>query len=95
MRLKFYGFIALFVLGGLGYVIFSIEAVQKKVFDIKADLIGSHRTITFYNQINAQPVASFTDKDVRFEETNNGISVWLGQQQKKVHSNMFYIIEDK
>ena len=76
---------------------FNTEVVQKKVYDAKADLVGSNRTISFYTPISAEKVASYSDKDLRYEVSPNGetISVWLGSVNKKVHSNMGYIIEDK
>lgn len=75
---------------------FSVESIQKKVYDSKADLVGTNRTITFYSNMTGEKVAQYTDKSVRFETTNTGaISVWLGSTNKKVHSNMNYIIEDK
>lgn len=83
------------ILVGLGAVFLNLEFIQKKVFDVKADLVGSNRTVTFYSNIDATKVATYSDKDVRFEVTPTGaISVWLGSQNKKVHSNMNYIIED-
>lgn len=78
----------------IAYFSFNMEFVQKKVFDIKADLSGSERTISFYSQIDATKVASFSDKEMRFEYTDGSVSVWLGSKNKKVHSNMNYIIED-
>lgn len=76
--------------------ILNMEFVQKKLFDIKADITGSERTITFYSTIDATKVASYSDKDMRYETKPSGaISVWLGSKSKKVESNMNYIIEDK
>ena len=76
-------------------VFLNLEFIQKKVFDVKADLVGSNRTVTFYSNIDATKVATYSDKGMRFEVTPTGaISVWLGSQNKKVHSNMNYIIED-
>lgn len=75
--------------------ILNMEFVQKKLFDIKADITGSERTITFYSTIDATKVASYSDKDMRYETKPSGaISVWLGSKSKKVESNMNYIIED-
>ena len=43
-----------------------------------------------------QPLNSYTDKSMLFEALpTGGISVWLGSQNRKIHSNMNYIIEDK
>lgn len=83
------------VLAVLAYFVLNMEFIQKKIFDVKADMIGSNRTITFYSSIDATKVASFSDKDMRFETQPYGvISVWLGSQNKKVHSTMEYIVED-
>lgn len=87
-----YGVIALFVLGTV--LFFNVESVQKKVFDVKADIIGSNRTVTFYTQISKEPVASYTDKDMRYEVKEGTISIWLGSKNRKVHSSMDFIIED-
>ena len=84
------------VIAALAYAFFNMEFVQKKVLDVKADITGSERTISFYSQIDATKVASFSDKDMRYETKPSGaISVWLGSKSKKVESNMLYIIEDK
>ena len=94
---KFKIYFTLFVaaIALIAYVLLNMEFVQKKVFDIKADITGSERTVTFYAPLTSEKVASFSDKDMRFEYTNGTVSVWLGSKNKKVHSNMNYIIEDK
>lgn len=76
-------------------IFFYMEFVQKKVYDYKADAIGTNRTVTFYS-FTGQPIQTYSDKSMRFESLpTGGISVWLGSQNKKVHSNMDYIVEDK
>lgn len=85
--------IAIIVLVIVGF--FSLEFIQKKTFDIKADAIGTNRTVTFYS-FTGQPIQTYSDKSMRFESLpTGGISVWLGSQNRKVHSNMDYIVEDK
>lgn len=85
--------IALCVMGGV--LFFSVESIQKKVWDAKADVVGSNRTVTFYSNMTGDVVKSYTDKSMRFEALpSGGVSVWLGHVNKKVHSNMNYIIED-
>ena len=80
----------------IAYALLNMEFVQKKIFDVKADIVGSERIISFYSQIDASRVASYSDKDMRYETKPSGaISVWLGSKSKKVESNMLYIIEDK
>lgn len=79
----------------IAYFLLNMEFIQKKIFDIRADITGSERTISFYSQIDASKVASYSDKDMRYETKPSGaISVWLGSKSKKVESNMLYIIED-
>lgn len=79
----------------LGYLLLNMEFVQKKIFDVKADVLGSNRTITFYAPLTAEKVASFSDKDMRYETKSTGaISVWLGTKSKKIESNLGYIVED-
>lgn len=89
--------LALLLAGAIAVGVFIIDApfVQKKIFDYKADLVGTNRVVTFYSNIDAKQVASYQDIDTRFETLPDGsISVWLGSQNKKVKSNMNYIIED-
>lgn len=95
-RFKIYLVLFLIALASLSYALLSMEFVQKKIFDVKADITGSERTISFYSQIDATKVASYSDKDMRYETKPSGaISVWLGSKSKKVESNLGYIIEDK
>ncbi len=95
-KFKIYLVLFLIALATLAYALLSMEFVQKKIFDVKADITGSERTISFYSQIDATKVASYSDKDMRYETKPSGaISVWLGSKSKKVESNLGYIIEDK
>lgn len=94
-KLKLYFTLFMVIVAVIGYFILNMEFVQKKIFDVKADVVGSNRTVTFYSSIDATKVASFSDKDMRFETEPFGVvSVWLGSQNKKVKSNMQYIVED-
>lgn len=95
-KFKIYLTLIVAIIAILAYALLNMEFVQKKLFDIKADITGSERTITFYSTIDATKVASFSDKDMRYETKPSGaISVWLGSKSKKIESNMNYIIEDK
>ena len=95
-KFKIYATLFLLILAFVIYVLLNMEFVQKKIFDVKADITGSERTVTFYSQIDASKVASYSDKDMRYETKPSGaISVWLGSKSKKVESNLGYIIEDK
>ena len=94
-KIKLWFVFIMTVLTVIAYFVLNMEFIQKKIFDVKADVVGSNRTITFYSNIDATKVASFSDKDMRFETEPNGtVSVWLGSQNKKVKSNMQYIVED-
>lgn len=95
-KFKIYFALFLMLVGGIGYTLLQLEFVQKKIFDVKADVVGTDRTVTFYAKMTGEKVASYSDKDMRFETQPFGVvSVWLGSQNKKVHSTMEYIIEDK
>ena len=94
-KFKIYFVLFIALIAVLAYALLSMEFVQKKIFDVKADITGSNRIITFYSQIDATKVASYEDKDMRYEKANGSISVWLGSKSKKVESNLYYIIEDK
>ena len=94
-KFKIYAVLISLLLAFIAYGLLNMEFVQKKIFDVKADITGSERTISFYTTVSNEKVASFSDKDMRFEYTNGAVSVWLGSKNKKVHSNMNYIIEDK
>ena len=95
-KFKIYAVLISLLLAFIAYGLLNMEFVQKKIFDIRADITGSERTISFYSQIDATKVASYSDKDMRYETKPSGaISVWLGSKSKKVESNLGYIIEDK
>ena len=95
-KLKIYAVLSVFIIALIAYGLLNMEFVQKKIFDVKADITGSERTISFYSQIDATKVASYSDKDMRYETKPSGaISVWLGSKSKKIESNLGYIIEDK
>lgn len=95
-KIKLWLFFILALVIGVGYLVLGVESVQKKLYDNKADLVGTNRTITFYSPMDANVVATYSDRDTRYEVNQNGIiSVWLGSQNKKVHSNLNFIIEDK
>ena len=95
-KFKIYAVLSVFIIALIAYGLLNMEFVQKKIFDVKADITGSERTISFYSQIDATKVASYSDKDMRYETKPSGaISVWLGSKSKKIESNLGYIIEDK
>ena len=95
-KFKIYFTLIVTAIAFMAYTLLNMEFVQKKLFDIKADITGSERTITFYSTIDATKVTSYSDKDMRYETKPSGtISVWLGSKSKKVESNMNYIVEDK
>lgn len=95
-KFKIYFVIFLILVGIISNTLLQFEFVQKKLFDVKADVVGTDRTVTFYAKMTGEKVASYSDKDMRFETQPFGVvSVWLGSQNKKVHSTMEYIIEDK
>ena len=95
-KFKIYAVLISLLLAFIAYGLLNMEFVQKKIFDVKADITGSERTISFYSSIDASKVASYSDKDMRYETKPSGaISVWLEKKKKKIESNLGYIIEDK
>lgn len=95
-KFKVYFSLTIISLVAIAYGLLQLEFVQKKLFDIKADALGSARTVTFYSPLTGETISSYSDKDIRYETKPTGaISVWLGSQSKKVESNLPYIIEDK
>ena len=95
-KLKLWFVVIVSIITVLSYFILNMEFVQKKIFDVKADITGSSRTIAFYSPFTSEKIAQYSDKDMRYETKPTGaISVWLGSQSKKVESDLPYIIEDK
>ena len=66
-KLKIYAALSVFIIALIAYGLLNMEFVQKKIFDVKADITGSERTISFYSQIDATKVASYSDKDMRYK----------------------------
>ncbi len=79
---------------GIGTLYFNVESVQHKVYDVKADLIGTNRTVIFYSPISGQEIDRASDKEVRYTYDGSSIRVWLGSKNQKVHSNLPFIIKD-
>lgn len=94
-KIKLWLLAILTIIAAIAYGVLQLEFIQKKVFDVKADLVGSERTVTFYSKMTGDKIASYYDKDTRYEvQPDRTISVWLGSQDKKVHSSLEFIIED-
>lgn len=97
LRTKLYLGLVAVVVAFLGYLIMNINYVEKAMYDRKADIIGSHRTVTFYTTVSNQVVRSFTDKQMRVnysENSANSTSFWLGSINRKVTSNLSFIMVD-
>ena len=72
------------------------ESAQQKVYDLKADTIGTHRVVEVYTEAGNK-VASIEDKSMRFEMVGErSVRLWLGDKNEKVMiGNMGFIITDK
>ena len=55
-KIKFWAISIILLLTTLGVLFFNLEFIQKKIFDVKADLVGSNRSVTFYSNIDATKV---------------------------------------
>ncbi len=85
------------VVGILAMSVFNTETVKQKVYDAKADLMGTPRIARVYSEETGRKVAQYEDSDMRFEIVNNKtMRIWMGDKSKKVVvMNMGVIIEDK
>lgn len=72
------------------------ESTQQKVYDLKADTIGTHRVVEVYTEAGNK-VAIIEDKSMRFELVGErSVRLWLGDKNEKVMiGNMGFIITDK
>ncbi|MCF6179875.1 MAG: hypothetical protein L3J63_10880 [Geopsychrobacter sp.] len=71
------------------------ESAQQKVYDLKADTIGTHRIVEVYTEAGSK-VASIEDGSMRFEMVGErSVRLWLGDKNEKVMiGNMGFIIRD-
>lgn len=88
----FFGVLAILLLVLIG----GTETVQQKVYDTKADLLGTHRVASVYDEMGNK-VATHEDKDMRFELVGErSVRLWKGDVNKKVMVvNMGVIIADQ
>ena len=72
------------------------ESAQQKVYDLKADTIGTHRVVEVYTEAGNK-VATIEDESMRFELVGErSVRLWLGDKNEKVMiGNMGFIITDK
>ena len=89
------GSIVAFVLV-IGIMFMSAENVQQKIYDTKADLLGTPRIAQVYDEMGNN-VAQYEDSDMRFELVGErSVRIWMGDKNKKVMViNMGVTIEDK
>ena len=67
-----------------GFFLFGTESAQKGWHDIKADLVGTHRTVEVYSEMGGNLVKTYEDKDLRFDRNPDGsLTVWRGSVNKK------------
>ncbi len=72
------------------------ESTQQKIYDMKADTIGTHRIVQVYTDYGTN-VATFEDESMRFEMVGErSVRLWMGDKNEKVMiGNMGFIITDK
>ena len=72
------------------------ESTQQKVYDLKADTVGTHRIVEVYTEAAGTKVATIEDKEMRFEMVGErSVRLWLGDKNEKVMiGNMGFIIRD-
>lgn len=71
------------------------ESAQQKMYDLKADTVGTHRVVEVYTEAGDK-VATIEDKSMRFELVGErSVRLWLGDKNEKVMiGNMGFIIRD-
>ncbi len=79
----------------MSLLMFGCESAQQKVYDLKADTVGTHRVVEVYTEAGSK-VASIEDKSMRFEMVGErSVRLWLGDKNEKVMiGNMGFIIRD-
>lgn len=79
----------------MSLLMFGCESTQQKVYDLKADTIGTHRIVEVYTEAGSK-VATIEDKKMRFEMVGErSVRLWLGDKNEKVMiGNMGFIIRD-
>ena len=83
-KMKVMFFAAILCFGGMLALIFGTETVQQKVYDTKADLLGTHRVVQVYDEMGNK-VATYEDDDMRFELVGErSVRLWMGDVNKKV-----------
>lgn len=84
-------------LGTVLYFTFGTEAGQKKLYDMKADMIGTERVVSVYAPLGGELIKTYEDEEMRFERKPNGdISIWRGSVNKKAYiKGGVVIIDDK
>lgn len=72
------------------------ESSQQKVYDFKADAVGTHRIVEVYTEAGTR-VATIEDKKMRFELVGErSVRLWLGDRNEKVViGNLGFIIRDQ
>jgi len=72
------------------------ESTQQKIYDMKADSVGTHRVVEVYTEAGDK-VATIEDEAMRFELVGErSVRLWLGDKNEKVMVvNMGVIIKDK
>ena len=72
------------------------ESTQQKIYDMKADSVGTHRVVQVYTEAG-DLVDTIEDEAMRFELVGErSVRLWLGDKNEKVMVvNMGVIIKDK
>lgn len=85
----------LFLLVATLLLLAGCESTQQKMYDLKADTVGSNRVVDVYTEAGNK-VATIEDKNMRFELVGErSVRLWLGEKNEKVMiGNMGFIIRD-
>lgn len=96
LKMKAIIFATLVVVSAGAYFYFTSPMFQKKAHDIKAEVIGTDRTVTIYTEVSGIAVEQYRDPRTRFEVTpgTNFVSFWFDKAGEKLGTNMYFTVRD-
>lgn len=69
----------------VGLILWALpESIQKVIYDKKADYVGTDRVATVYSPFHMEPLKTYADPDMRYDQELTGWTIWLGSINRKV-----------
>lgn len=76
------------------YFYLTMPSTQKKIHDIKAETLGTDRTVTIYTEVSGTAVEQYRDKHTRYEIKPGFASFWFDDAGEKLGTNMYFSVRD-